>query len=276
MQDQGHGHVQGQGQGQGHGQGHGMIKPAKLADAIADHLETLIREGVLRPGEKLLPERELALKLDVSRPSLRDALVKLEERGLLATGRNGTHIADFLAPIAGPLAGLLQSDPNATFHYLEFRNAIEAEAAALAAQRATDLDRAAIRNLADRMKAAHGQDDPSEEADVDAQLHFAIYEAAHNLVMLHIMGALSDMLRKDVFYNRERLYTRSGVRELLLGQHLAIAEAVLAGDAEAARAAASAHVSFTMQTLHEIRDDDARREASLRRIGRGDLIDSEA
>jgi Transcriptional regulators len=254
----------------------GMIKPAKLADAIADHLETLIREGVLRPGEKLLPERELALKLDVSRPSLRDALVKLEERGLLVTGRNGTHIAQFLAPIAAPLATLLQSDPNSTFHYLEFRSSIEVAAAGLAAQRATDLDREAIRNLADRMRSAHGQDDPTEEADVDAQLHLAIYEAAHNTVMLHIMGALSDMLRNDVFYNRERLYTRAGVRDLLLDQHLAIADAVVAGDADAARAAAQAHVSFTIQTLREIRDDDARLEASLRRIGRGDLIDSEA
>ncbi len=255
-------------------QGKGMIKPAKLADAIADHLETLIREGVLRPGEKLLPERELALKLDVSRPSLRDALEKLEERGLLISGRNGTHIAQFLAPIAAPLAALLQSDPDAPFHYLEFRSAIEAAAAKLAAQRATDLDREAIRALAQRMKDAHRQDDPSEEADVDAQLHLAIYEAAHNTVMLHIMGALSEMLRNDVFYNRERLYTRPGVRNLLLDQHLAIADAVVAGDAEGARAAAEAHVVFTLRTLREIREDDTRLEASLRRIGRTDLIES--
>ncbi|WP_448204629.1 FCD domain-containing protein [Azospirillum sp. sgz302134] len=254
----------------------GMIKPAKLADAIAEHLETLIREGVLRPGEKLLPERELALKLDVSRPSLRDALVKLEERGLLVTARNGTHIAQFLAPIATPLATLLQSDPDSTFHYLEFRCSIEAAAAGLAAQRATDLDRDAIRGLVTRMKAAHGKDDPTEESDVDAQLHLAIYEAAHNTVMLHIMGALSEMLRNDVFYNRERLYTRPGVRDLLLDQHLAIAEAVMAGNPDAARAAAEAHVTFTMLTLREIRNDDARLEASLRRIGRSDLIDSEA
>ncbi|WP_449228381.1 FCD domain-containing protein [Azospirillum argentinense] len=259
---------------QGKGQGKGMIKPAKLADAIADHLETLIREGVLRPGEKLLPERDLALKLDVSRPSLRDALEKLEERGLLVSGRNGTHIAQFLAPIAAPLAALLQSDPDAPFHYLEFRTSIEAAAAKLAAQRATDLDRQAIRALAQRMRDAHGKDDPSEEADVDAQLHLAFYEAAHNTVMLHIMGALSEMLRNDVFYNRDRLYTRPGVRDLLLEQHLAIVDAVLAGDADAAHAAAEAHVMFTLHTLREIREDDTRLEASLRRIGRGDLIET--
>lgn len=253
----------------------GTIKPAKLADAIADHLEKLILEGVLRPGEKLLPERELALKLDVSRPSLRDAIAKLEERGLLVTGRTGSYVAQFLAPIAVPLASLLQANPETTFDYLEFRCSIEAEAAALAAQRATDVDRDIIRRTVERMKAAHGKDDATEEADADAQMHLAVYEAAHNVVMLHIMRTLSDMLRNDVFYNRARLYARPGVREILLGQHLAIAEAVVDGDAERAKAAAAAHVNYTFQTLREIRDDDARLQVSLRRIGRSDLVDLE-
>ncbi|AWK85736.1 FCD domain-containing protein [Azospirillum thermophilum] len=252
----------------------GTIKPAKLADAIAEHLEKLILEGILRPGEKLLPERDLAVKLDVSRPSLRDALAKLEERGLLITGRNGTFIARFLSKISDPLATLLQDNPAATFDYLEFRHSIEAEAAALAARRATDLDRAAIRAIVERMRSAHSKDDSSEEAEADAELHLAVYEAAHNLVMLHIMRTLSELLRSDVFYNRADLYSRPGVRDLLLQQHLAIAEAVLSGDAGAARAAAGAHVQFTLRTLRDIRDSNARLEVSLRRIGRSDLIDS--
>ncbi len=252
----------------------GTIKPAKLADAIADHLEKLILEGALRPGEKLLAERELAQKLDVSRPSLRDAIAKLEERGLLVTGRNGTHIAQFLSHIGEPLVSLLQNNPDTSFDYLEFRSAIEVEAAALAARRATDLDRDGIRAIVARMKAAHGKDDSSEEADADAELHLAIYEAAHNVVMLHIMRTLSDMLRNDVFYNRADLYSRPGVRDLLLEQHLAIADAVLAGDGDRARRVAEAHVAFTLKTLREIRENDARLKVSLRRIGRTDLIDS--
>ncbi|HLO75675.1 MAG TPA: GntR family transcriptional regulator, partial [Magnetospirillum sp.] len=59
------------------------IRPAKLADTIADHLEQLILEGTLRPGDRLLAERDLAVKLDVSRPSLREALDKLERKGLV-------------------------------------------------------------------------------------------------------------------------------------------------------------------------------------------------
>ena len=252
----------------------GTIKPAKLADAIAEHLERLILEGALRPGEKLLAERELAVKLDVSRPSLRDAIAKLEERGLLVTGRGGTHVATFLSQIADPLMTLMRNKPDASFDYLELRRAIEAAAAGLAAQRATDVDRDAIRAIVARMQDAHGKDDSSEEAEADADLHLAIYEAAHNVVMLHIMRTLSDLLRNDVFYNRADLYSRPGVRELLLQQHLAIANAVLAGDADAASAAADAHVEFTLQTLREIREHNARVQVSLRRIGRTDLIDS--
>lgn len=254
----------------------GTIKPAKIADAIADHLERLILEGVLRPGEKLLPERELAVKLDVSRPSLRDAISRLEERGLLLTGRNGTHVAEFLSPLFAPLASLLQADANSGFHYLEFRAAIEASAAELAAQRATDLDRAAIHRALERMTAAHNEDDPKTEADADADLHLAIYEAAHNLVLLHIMRALSGLLHSDVFYTRRRLYERDGVRNLLLSQHIALAHAVLSGDPVAARAAAEAHIAFTRATLMTIRDEDSRRATALRRIERGDLVDGAA
>lgn len=248
------------------------IRPGRLADTLADHLERLILEGVLRPGEKLLPERDLALRLEVSRPSLREALAKLEKRGLLETGRSGTQVSQFMAPLTNPLVALLQVNPETTFDYLDFRSVIEGTAAVWAAQRATDLDREAIRACVARMRAAHGQDDPSEEADVDADLHLAIYEAAHNLVLLHIMRAFAEMLRQDVFYNRARLYARPGARALLLEQHLAVAEAVLAGDAGAARTAAEAHVSFTHRTLKEIHEEQARLEVALRRVGRGELL----
>ena len=58
------------------------LRPDRLADAIVEHIQQLIVEGGLLPGEPLLPERELAAKLEVSRPTLRDALAKLIKVGL--------------------------------------------------------------------------------------------------------------------------------------------------------------------------------------------------
>lgn len=254
------------------------IRPAKLADTIADRLEQLILEGSLRPGERLLPERDLAVKFDVSRPSLREALDKLEKKGLVYSGKAG---ANFVAPLLGegftaPLSTVLQQHPETTFDYLEFRAIVEGSAAYLAALRGTDVDRELVRQCFEKMERAHELDDPSEEADSDADFHLSIYEASHNVVMLHIMRSLSDMLRNDVFYNRAKLYMRKGVRDLLLGQHRAVYEAVMAGDPQAARAAAESHINFTRDALMEIAKADARLEVSLRRIAKSDLVSANA
>jgi GntR family transcriptional repressor for pyruvate dehydrogenase complex len=254
------------------------IRPAKLADTIAEHLEQLIVEGSLRPGEKLLPERELAVRFNVSRPSLREALEKLEQRGLLKSGRGG---ATFVAPLLGPtftepLHAVLAARPETTLDYLEFRTEVEGAAAYYAALRATDVDRAQIQARFEAMEAAHGHDEAQEsakqEADADAEFHLAVYEATHNVVILHIMRALAEMLRQDVFFNRAKLYQRTGVRQLLLSQHRALFDAIMKGDPGAARAAAEVHINFIRDALVEISRADARLEASLRRIAGGDIV----
>lgn len=68
------------------------IRQPKLSDVIEQQLEFLILEGTLRPGEKLPPERELAKQFDVSRPSLREAIQRLEAR-----------VCCFVARVAEPL-----------------------------------------------------------------------------------------------------------------------------------------------------------------------------
>ena len=72
------------------------VKPTKLSDVILARLESMILEGSVSPGEKLPPERELALQFDVSRPSLREAIQKLEAKGLV-TRKQG--VAPLLATL---------------------------------------------------------------------------------------------------------------------------------------------------------------------------------
>jgi len=242
------------------------VRTPKIAEAVADRIETLILEGVLRPGERLASERELAEKLDVSRPTLREAIEMLSERGLLITTRAGTIVAQFLAPLMKPFASMLRDNIRGTEDYFEFRGTLEAQAARLAASRATDVDRDAIRACVERMTKAHALEDPAQEAEADVDLHLLIYEAAHNVVMLHIMRAMAELLREDIFYNREQLYLHAGTRQRLLEQHLAIAEAVLAGKPDEAAAAASEHIRSTSETIGEIRRDKLRLETSLSRV----------
>jgi GntR family transcriptional repressor for pyruvate dehydrogenase complex len=249
-----------------------VVRTPKISAAMAEHIEKLILEGVLRPGEKLAPERELAERLEVSRPSLREALAMLEKRGLLVSSRSGTHVAQFLSPLFRPLATLMQDKPRVTADYFEFRRIQETHAARFAAMRATDVDRQAIQQCAERMEKAHRLEDPTQEATADVELHLLIYEASHNVIVLHVMRALGDLLRNDIFYNRGQLYQREGVRDQLLQQHLALAEAVVAGKAKEAEAAAAEHIRFTFETVEEIRRDSARLETSLSRVNRSDFL----
>ncbi|WP_109117810.1 FCD domain-containing protein [Azospirillum sp. TSO22-1] len=171
-----------------------------------------------------------------------------------------------------PLTDLLRRHPEAAFDYLEFRNAVAGAAAYHAARRATEHDRRAIAACLERMVAAHEKEDPMEEAEADIDFHRATYEATHNVVMQTVMHGLSDLMRADVFFSRRKLYGYKGVRHLLLHQHLAIGEAILAGDAERARDAATQHIGYARGALEEIEKAEARLEVSLRRMGRGDLV----
>ena len=117
----------------------------------------------------------------------------------------------------------------------------------MAATRATDVDRAALKECRERIRRAHDLDDPTEECSADADLHLLVYEAAHNVVLLHVMRVFSELLRNDVLYNRNQLYRRFGVRDQLLKQHLAIADAILSGDGKAAEKAASDHMKYTLR-----------------------------
>jgi GntR family transcriptional repressor for pyruvate dehydrogenase complex len=166
----------------------------------------------------------------------------------------------------------MQDKPEVAADYFEFRRIQEIHAAGLAAQRATDVDREAIRQCVERMTEAHALDDPELEGLADADLHMSIYEAAHNTVLLHVMRAISELLRNNIFFSRSQLYLRAGVRDQLLQQHQALAEAVIAGKAESAEAAAAEHIRFTFETVEEIRRDNMRLETSLSRVNRNDFV----
>ncbi|STT50592.1 transcriptional regulator PdhR [Klebsiella pneumoniae] len=119
------------------------IRQPKLSDVIEQQLEFLILEGTLRPGEKLPPERELAKQFDVSRPSLREAIQRLEAKGLLLRRQGGgTFVQSRLwQSFSDPLVELLSDHPESQFDLLETRHALEGIAAYYAALRSNDEDR---------------------------------------------------------------------------------------------------------------------------------------
>ena len=155
------------------------------------------------------------------------------------------------AAFAPPLIELFASHDAALFDYIAFRRDMEGLAAERAAAHATEADLAVIDSVFRRMEEAARKHNPEAEASIDAEFHMAIVEAAHNVVMLHMMRSLNDLLVKGVFYNRSVVYSLRERRSRLLDQHREIRDAVLARDPPAARAAVEAHLDFIAEALHE-------------------------
>lgn len=243
------------------------VQAERLSQAVVRQIELLILRGILRPGERLPSERELAERMDVSRPSLREAIADLSDRGLITARPNaGLFVADVLGSAFSPaLIDLLSRHDEAVFDYLAFRRDLESLAADRAARVASDTDLAVIDAIFQKMLAAHAKRDPSDEAALDVEFHMAIIEASHNVIMLHMMRSMFDLLRQGVFYNRQIMFRARPIRDLLLDQHRAINAALQSRDADAARAAIAAHLDLVEQALTErIRADRNEEIARLR------------
>ena len=231
------------------------VAPEKLSHAVVRQIERLILQGILRPGERLPSERELSERLGVSRPSLREAVAELQESGLLtARAGAGIFVAEVLGSAFSPaLIRLFGAHDEAVFDYLDFRRDLEGLAAERAARLGSDTDLAVVAAILAKMENAHPRRNPEDEAALDAQFHMAIIEASHNVIMLHMMRSMFDLLREGVFYNRQVMFRQKNMREILLEQHRAINAALQARDPGNARKAVEAHMSFVREALSEER-----------------------
>ena len=229
------------------------VQPEKLSTAVTRQIEKLILRGILRPGERLPSERELSERLGVSRPSLRDAVAELQEKGLLTTKAGaGIYVANVLgSAFSDALVNLFANHREAVADYVSFRKDLEGLAAERAARHASDTDLRVVQTIFDKMEAAHQKRDPSDEARLDADFHLSIIEASHNVVMLHMMRSMYQLLQQGVFYNRQTMFKQRTTREMLLDQHRAINDALQNRNPAGARAAVEAHLSYVAQSLSD-------------------------
>ncbi|HDZ80474.1 MAG TPA: FCD domain-containing protein [Roseobacter sp.] len=244
------------------------ISSEKLSHAVVRQVEELILRGILRPGERLPAERELAERLAVSRPSLRDAIARLQASGLLSSKPGaGVYVADVLGGAFSPaLIELFGRHDEAVFDYLSFRRDMEGLAAERAARLGSDTDLLVIKTVFSKMEAVHQKRNPDEEAQLDAQFHMAIVEASHNVVMLHMMRSMYDLLRGGVFYNRQVMFKQRTTRSALLDQHRSINDALQSRNPEAARTAVEAHLTYVENALRDHQRAERNEEVARQRL----------
>ena len=247
------------------------IDHSSTADEAVRQIEFLLLDGVLSSGDRLPAERELADRLAISRPVLRDALKELESRGLIESRHGGgTFVADLIGQVfSKPVAELVARHERSTRDYLEYRRELEGFAAATAARRATAADRQRLTAIADGLRSSYERGDFQAEIDGDIELHNAIGEAAHNIILMHTLRACYKLLAEGIFYHKRLILDLPESRENILEQHLAIVDAILAGDAETARRASEIHIDYVATSVDEARRASERELVSgLRKIQR--------
>lgn len=216
------------------------IRQEKLSVKISNQIKTLIIEGELKPGDPLPPERELMGLLNVSRPSIREALKSLVGMGFLETSKGNRTVVKSLASgtILEPLHYLLRDDITIVFQLIEVRKALEAWNAFYAAERATAGDIARLEKNVAIMRTKLKEDDYRLEKE-DADFHLAIAEATHNKIQTHIMFTIYDILKNSIgkYYGKFDL-------EKIYRQHLDVVEAIKAKNAKSARAKIIEHLDY--------------------------------
>ncbi len=215
------------------------IATRRLYLQIADQLRALVATGEAVPGDRLPAERELAKRLRVSRPSLREALIALEVEGLLEVRvgsgiyvtrprrRRGIEIAG----AAGP------------FDVILARRMIEGECAALAARVARPAQVAAIRDAHERyQRASRRHHNP---IDADRLFHLRVAEASGNSAFVLVVQTLWDQRMGPLYLALERKLEYPSMAADTLREHSAVISAIESRDAAAARAAMRGHMDLT-------------------------------
>lgn len=225
------------------------IKTRRLYQEVANQLLQLIADGEFNPGDRLPSERDLAAGLQVSRPTIREAMIALELSGAIHI-RTGAGI--FVSQNPSPLSD--QDGGPGPFELLEARLFIEGEAAALAAERITDKEIMELSKANRQMEKLAELNKPTEE--VDLLFHLTISRATRNSAMEAAVDQLWDFRSRmpmwrglhEVIHEIEKRNDWSDDRRAVL-DHRDIIEALAAHDPDKARKAMRAHLERVSNAL---------------------------
>ena len=216
-----------------------VIQRRKIHQDIAGQIRDLIRDGVLKPGDRLPSERELAERFQVGRGSLREAMRSLELQGMVVSRPgSGTYVSsESLEPLASIIVSTLTEANRDLEDIFEVRHLLEPHIASLAAERSTAEDW-------ERMRAAiEGQESQITSGgtgvDGDTAFHFALAQGTQNPVLVKVISTMSDILAQS----RDHAMQSPGRPQRSLASHLQILQMVSTGNSEGARMAMEHHIT---------------------------------
>jgi GntR family transcriptional repressor for pyruvate dehydrogenase complex len=216
-----------------------------LTDTVVASLQTWLQGGGLPPGSRLPSEHDLAGRLGVSRPVLREALAQLKASGLVESRRgSGLYTSHDPRPPALRVSRWEVGSLDEVRQIFELRGHLEAGAAEIAAMRRTEADLDAL-GQAMALQRAAARDGVAE----DLAFHFAVARAAHNDYFLRVLELISAFLATAMKPSPEEQGDFLARKQAVEAEHGPIVEAIRAGDPEAARAAMRAHLDSAWRRI---------------------------
>ena len=219
------------------------IKIKRITEEIVSRIRDQIAKGELKARDRLPSERELALQLGVSRPTVREALQVLEHTGFVEIRQgSGTYIKDIgKQTLTDPLQILIQGSGRRYEDVYEFRSAIEVWAVGLAARRIEPDELKGLEKIITEMKASHQAGRPLDE--LDASFHLAIARACHNDIYYHVARTILHLYTQVARISHEQLFLSEKDQKELLADHEAIFNAIESRDAAQAQSLMLHHLN---------------------------------
>jgi GntR family transcriptional repressor for pyruvate dehydrogenase complex len=223
-----------------------QIKPVesrRLYQQIADQIRDLIDKGDFEVGTRLPPERDLAQRLGVSRPSLREALIALDLEGRVEV-RSGSGVYVSVAPpeLAPTKTAALGESPS---QLMEARSVLEGEVVILACARSNDEQLARLRKLLKAMETDIER--RRAPVDLDRQFHLTLAEMTGNAVLARLVGELFDERHSPISAKISSRFESTRTWKAALKEHEAILKTIEARDPIAAQAAMRLHLKASAQ-----------------------------
>ncbi|MDD5795285.1 MAG: FadR/GntR family transcriptional regulator [Clostridiales bacterium] len=205
------------------------IKSEKVYKIIMKQIKDIVKSGELKRGDKLPSERELALRLNVSRTSVREAIKALETLGLVESKHGGGNYIknDFEDILLEPLSIAFMLLGSNNSEILELRKVIEPEVASMAAKNITENEIKELENIIEKLSKTT---DSKICASLDKEFHYVIAKASKNHLLSTIVFSVSSLIEE--YIDESKMYEID--REKVINDHKIILEAIISHDSKKA------------------------------------------
>jgi len=232
----------------------------RMSQEIAQKIQSLIRNGTLKPGDQLPKERELAERLGVGRGSLREGLNILEAMGFIEIRpREGSFVRDTSPRLARePIQIMIEEEPDKLFELNEVRKWIDGQGAAIAAQRATPEDIEALWEVYHQMERIYQKGDyfKAEYDWLYSSFFRVLAQSTHNDLFYQLMRTFGKMVKGTRAYVRNLFEREPRLAKRLLKQHRNIVEAIAAYDPVKAKRSVISHIDLIDRKIQELIGDE--------------------